>query len=401
MVDPIRGVSQSEVRSANRKHEALQSAKALDAAQVESQEDSMQAMETAIYSPMEQQKKFKELKQRSTTETTDVPKEGEESEASQKAQQAQKKNPELSARTLLAVKENLSEKDSASTLLGKMREAYPDPALADEALDYMIETSGNNKELLKNLKTAKEQFNTDFGREIRSGRNIQSEAQTFAKEGLGSPTALRDLYRDITGNPREPITLFDELSGKFSFQELIKVVSFMMHSLGADMKAKGPSISMPELQRLFTETRTMQAIVGVYRFFQSRMSLVEGEFNRNDLTLPGRLNFEQLAKVFMKFIQDRYPSVSKVYSLAALLGISEELEAQIVIFMQYRDAMRNISPRLFKSDKHRQGLLMTFIETLSELDDIEDEEEGDGQEEDEDLEEEKKRGKHRYKDSIG
>ena len=107
---------------------------------------------------------------------------------------------------------------------------------------------------------AKEFLNASFKREIVAGRNINLQAQTFSKEGLGSPTALRDMYRDITGNPRTPHTLFDELTAKFSYDSMRMVIRFLLHSLGADLKSKGPSITRPELMRLMEETQILQAI---------------------------------------------------------------------------------------------------------------------------------------------
>ena len=154
------------------------------------------------------------------------------------------------------------------------------------------------------------------------------------------------------------------------------IIDFILHSLGADMKSKGPSISRQELQRLFGEARNMQAILGVFRFFFSRMKLLKGQFSRSGLSLPGRINFESLAKLLMELLKERYPSSNKILQLAYTLGISEEVAAQIIIFTQYRDAMRHISPKLFKSERHRQELLLTLIETLSDLEDELDEEDG-------------------------
>jgi len=52
-------------------------------------------------------------------------------------------------------------------------------------------------------------------------------------------------------------------------------------------------------------------------------------FERLGTPYPARLTFEVLARQFMKFIQERYPNADKVLQLAAALGISEELAAQI------------------------------------------------------------------------
>jgi len=297
------------------------------------------------------------------------------------AEKFAKKNPELNPRSLLILLRGLKQSDTTDQVLAKVRAAYPDASLADEVLDFLIESTKSNKALKDKVILTKEEFNQASGREIRAGKNIQEAARQFAQDGLGNPTALRDLYRDITGNPREAPALFDELANAFPFPKMKMVIDFILHSLGQDMKSKGPSISKEELQRLFSETRTMQAILGVYRFFFSRLNLMQGEFKRNDLTMPSTVNFQTLSRAFINIIKDRYPNAQKIISFAQLLGVSEEVLAKIIVFTQMRDALRETSPKLFKSEQHRQDMLMTFLEALSLL---EDELEEEDQEEDED-----------------
>lgn len=302
------------------------------------------------------------------------------------------KNPELSAKTLLILRSLVSDDDSMEDILEKVSGAYADEYLADEALDFLIETAKPGSKHHEELVKSKQQFNSIFEREIKAGKNISEEARLFSKEGLGSPTALRDLYRAIVGNPREPLELFNELLKSYDFAKLKQVIDFVLHSLGADMKSKGPSVSIIELQSLFSSSRVMQSILGVFLYFQSRMNLIQGAFQRNGLEMPSRLNFQLLADQFMKMIAERYPSTDKIMKLGALLGISEEYLAQVIVFTQYRDAMRQVSPRLFKSDKHRQDFLKTLLDALSELEDLLDEE-------DEDDEDENPRG-HSHKDTM-
>ncbi len=283
-----------------------------------------------------------------------------------------RKNPELQARSLLGLRARLTAKDSAEEILRKVLESYPDFSLADEALDFLIETSSGD--LLERVRKAKEDLNASYGRQVRAGRNMGTQAREFAAQGLGSPTGLRDIYRDITGNPREASTLFSELSDKFTYGKMKTVINFLLHALGADLKSKGPSIATAELHRLMTEARNLQAILWVYRFFQSRMKLIEGSFQNSNLTL--RLTFEMLAKAFVQFLKERYPSMDKILALAAKLDISEEVLAQIIIFTQMRDAIRGVAPKLFRSEQHRQDVLMSFLEALEELEEeLEEEEE--------------------------
>lgn len=355
--------------------------------QIQSEESLIALSETGSeFNPLAMGSKFKEIDKRAEKglyeevaeqqAEEDIPKEGLKI-----AESFAKKNPELSSRALLLLKASIKQSDSFDTILTKIRSTYPDHTLSDDALDFLIESTPVKSELRAKFVQTKDQFNEVYGREIRAGRNIQNEALTFSKEGLGSPTALRDLYREITGNPRSPNQLFDELGSKFSYPQMKKIIDFLLHSLGSDLKSKGPSIDHAELQRLFSEARTLQAILGVYRFFQKRMSLIEGEFSREDLALPSLLNFQLLSKIFMRMIQERYPSPEKILMLAKMMGISEEVIAQIIIYSQYRDALRNVSPKLFKSEKQRQDLLMCLIDALTDLEDELEEEEEEEEEE--------------------
>lgn len=275
------------------------------------------------------------------------------------------RNPELQSKTLMILLSRLNQNDTPESLLTKVLEIYTDFSLADEALEFVIETSGGK--LKENAQLARDALNAAHGREIRAGRNINIQAREFSEKGLGSPTALRDMYRNVTGNPRDPHKLFDELFSQYPYTKMKTVIDFLLHSLGSDLKSKGPSISRPELQRLVDDTRTLQAILGVYRFFQSRMNLMSSQFTSYDLTMPPRLTFELLSQQFMKLIQERYISPDKVLQLARGLGVSEEVAAQIIIFMQMRDAIRQVSPRLYRNNQHRQEALLALIEALEDL----------------------------------
>jgi type III secretion protein W len=288
--------------------------------------------------------------------------------------QFQRKNPELQQRSLLALRQRISKSSSKEDVLKAVLETYPDYALADEALEFLLETSGG--ELHAMIQAAKEELNAKHAKEVRAGRNIGAKSREFSKQGLGTPTALRDMYRDITDNPRDPTTLFDELSAKFPFEKMKTVIEFILHSLGADLKSKGPSIARAELHRLLTETRSLQAILGVYRFFKTRMNLINSAFVRSGLTIPMRLTFELLSKNFVKFLQERYPTADKALMLASQFDTGEDLHAQMILLMQLRDAIRGVAPKLFKSQQHRQDVLETFIEALEKIEEeLEEEEE--------------------------
>jgi type III secretion protein W len=313
------------------------------------------------------------------------------------AGQFQRRNPELRANVLVLLREYIKPGDTKEDILRKLQEFYPDPALADEALEFLLETTDG--ELRQQVVEAKADLLKQFSREIAAGRNISTQAQQAAQKGLGTPTTLRDLYRDITGNPRDSTTLFEELSKKYAFKELKKVVDFLLHSLGSDMKSKGPSIDRGQLHRLFTETRSLQAILGVYRFFRGRMGLVEGLFKKEGLDMPQQLSFELMAQQFMNLAAERYPSSGKVMERAVRLGVERWILAKIIVLSQFRDAIREVAiNQIYKSLQHRDELFMAIIEALEDLEDeleeLEEKEEregdGDGENDSEEQEDEDK-----------
>ena len=284
------------------------------------------------------------------------------------ADQFQKRNQELRANVLTMLREYIKPGDTKEDILRKLREFYPDVSLADEALEFLLATTEG--ELARVVQEAKDDFNAENNREIAAGRNIGTQARQAAEKGLGTPTSLRDMYRDITGNPRESSQLFEELSNRYSFKELKKVVDFLLHSLGADMKSQGPSIPRGMLHRLFTETRSLQAILGVYRFFKGRMGLMTKLFEGEGEELPSQITFEAVSKQFMSLAAERYPSASKVLLLAAKLGIDKKLMAKIIVFSQLRDAIREVAAnQIYKSIQHRDELYMAIIEALEDLED--------------------------------
>jgi type III secretion protein W len=388
--EPIKAVSSVNLTTAQFKAqsaEAARNAENLEAAQIASEDEFTENCDYNAFNPLAIARRFETIEKRVTKHGKEETKQKDEPEIAivegveAVNEEYTSKNPELLPNDIRSLRDKLKDSDTPEDIIKKLQESYPDQYLADEALDILIRTTNPNSQLGKNLQQAKTKLNQQYKREIAAGKNMTAEAREFAKQGLGTPSQLRELYKDVTGNPKEPTQLFEELAEKYDYKKMTTVIKFLLHSIGSDMRSKGPSISRPELQVLFSETRAMQAILGIYRFFQSRMGLINKEFERNDLLLPGKLNFEVLAKQFVKIIADRYPSVDKILKLGISLGIGDDLIAQIIIYTQYRDAMRQVAPRLFKSEKQRQDILMTLLDALSDLEDELDEEEEDEEEE--------------------
>lgn len=356
-----------------------------NARQVESEQDLNNLAQyfdnTSGLNPMMRMRQFKDLDELkgSSSQKGEKTAKSEETqilgveEIEELANKFQSDNYELNAKTLLILKENIRGSSSEEEVLDKVLSVYPDPALADEALDFLIQTADKDQAAI--LNAAKEKLNLTYGREIKAGRNMGTQAREFAKEGLGSPTSLRDIYRDVTGTPRDALKLFEELTGKFEFEKMKSVITFLLHSLGNDLKAKGSSIPRGELKKLIDDTRSLQGILGVFRFFQSRMQLILKQFASHALLFPERIDYEVLARTFIKLLQERYMNPDKIRQSAQQLGISEEILAQIIIYNQMRDAIRQVAPRYYRNQQHKDDLTKSFIDLLEKLEDEFEEEE--------------------------
>lgn len=300
------------------------------------------------------------------------------------AERFSKRNQEFKAPILQLLADKVKDCKTKEDVLKVLSQFYADPTIADDALEFLMEVTTGDLNAM--VREAKETHVAERGREIQAGRNIQEEVMKASGQKLGTPTSLRDLYREITGNPREPVALFIELSDRYAYKDMRKVLAFLFHSLGTDLKSQGPSIAPGMLFRLLSEVRSLQAILGVYQFFKQRMNLVTSLFQKNSIEVPKQLNFENISRQFVTLLQERYPTGDKVLQTAGKLGIEKWILAKIIIFSQLRDAIREVAlHQLYRSVEHRNEIHNAILEALEaleeELDELlnEDEEEGDQQ----------------------
>ncbi|MEC8307133.1 MAG: HrpJ domain-containing protein [Chlamydiota bacterium] len=334
-----------------------------------------------VFSPRQMGAGFRSLEERKAVRFASQEQVGEAFSESVEGEEAlaeffYENNRELQKKMLLNLNNRIRDDADYEEIIAVLEEALQDETLMDEALDFLILASENREERKEMLIATKERFNRHFGREIMAGKNMRQQALAFSEKGLGTPTALRDVYRQVTGKEQEAHDLFEELSEQFAFSDMEDLLDFLLHSLGADLKAKGSSILKAELTHLCGETQKMQAILGLFAFFEERIETIKKQFKKKGMPMPLQMNFERLGKLLIQILREKYPSSHKILAeIDRPLGLQQILAAQIIVCIAYRDAMRQISPRLFYSEKHRQELLLTLLETLEDLEDEEEEEE--------------------------
>jgi len=288
-------------------------------------------------------------------------------EIDQKAEEFEERNPELGAKGLKLLREYIKEEDSPDDIMEKTLKFYDgDPSLADEALEFLEQTT--SEKLSEKVVEAKSALNESKGREIRAGRNITSEAQQA--EGIGTPSNLRDMYRKYTGDPKDPLEHFEELTQKYEFKDMQKVIKFLFRAIGSDLNAKGPSIPRGLLKNLMQETRSLQTILGIYRAFREQAGTLQRKFNEYELKMPKRLTYETMSKQFVKLCRERYPNPDKIRRLSGKLGVDKSTIGQILVFERFRDAVHKVSLKeVFKAPEQRDKLQKEIINLLEQLED--------------------------------
>jgi type III secretion protein W len=282
---------------------------------------------------------------------------------------SQQRNPELDPEDLVECLEEVAGCETAGDVAETASRFFKDPTLRDDAYDYLLDMCTDD-ELKKRVQQAAQEFRQDDRNQmaIKAGRNMTQQARDFQQQGLGTPTELRDLYREILDKRPGHQELFKLLSKRYKFDVLEKAADFLFQSLGSDLRSQGPSIEPAFLKVLVDQTRALQNTLGVYGFFEKRTDLIKKESSRQHIDLPAAVTFESLSNSFMELVDDKYPSPIKVFNAAQKLGVTDsDPHAQVLVLNQFRDAVRGVSPNLFPQAKSSQELSTAILGALEQV----------------------------------
>jgi type III secretion protein W len=271
-------------------------------------------------------------------------------------------------RSLRSIKDQITKFDSEEDIIQKVLENFQDPINAEAALEYLLRVVPD--ELKEKVANAQKTFRKRFEKKLKASKNILQESLEFEKEGLGDAKELRDFYSDLTQDSKPPLEMFEELLKKFTYEKMKTAINFWLHALGADLNKKGSSIEKGELHKLIQEAKSFQAILGVYRFFAHKQRELIITLARNDQNATEEMNYQSLAKLFVRFLQEKYPSPEKVLFMKHDLHIESQLLAQEAVFNIMCSAIKNVSPKLYRNQKHQDEVMTCFLTALEAIDEV-------------------------------
>ncbi|WP_100934721.1 type III secretion system gatekeeper subunit SctW [Candidatus Chlamydia corallus] len=305
------------------------------------------------------EEKFQTLESRKKGEAGKAEKKSETAEDKSDSDLADKYaagNSEVSGQELRGLRDALTEDSSPEEITALVKEKIKDPALQSLALDYLVQTTPPSQGKLKDaLIQARNSHTEQFGRTAIGGKNILFASQEYANQLSVSPSGLRSLYLEVTGNIHTCDQLLSMLQDRYTYQDMALVSSFLMKGMATELKRQGPYVPAPQLQVLMTETRNLQAVLASYDFFESRVPVLMDNLKAEGIQIPGDINFVKVAESFHKIINDKFPTASKMErEVRGLVG--NDVDSVTGVLNLFFSALRQTSSRLFSSADKRQQL---------------------------------------------
>lgn len=193
------------------------------------------------------------------------------------ANQLSQNKPQLKAATLIRLRSKIKPGDTKEDVLRHVLEEFPDPADADDALQFLLDTTPPDSELRAAIQDAKNDHNATHSKEIKAAHE---EAAAEAESGTGiSFKTWEDIKKFMANQPDilATFTMLEQHAGNFKEQKVI--VAKLLHQLGEVSKTKGQGIEHGELDTNMKQIRFLQTHLGVFTFFRGRMALMQGVIN--------------------------------------------------------------------------------------------------------------------------
>lgn len=161
----------------------------------------------------------------------------------------------------------------------------PDVAQVDKTFDFLLEVAQIKMNATKNpaekkvfqdlfnkISAAKTRHFTANQKDIETAQKIIDVADVIAEQtGREMPETLGRL-RDIVYNPQDLSTKFNYYKSKgFTIREMKQEIDAVLHFVGARIKQQ--DVERGEMSRLIDETRTLQAILHIFRYFKKAHAL--------------------------------------------------------------------------------------------------------------------------------
>jgi hypothetical protein len=294
------------------------------------------------------------------------------------------KNPKFTPDKLRNLLDKLKDGMSKEEILKLVREEYPNPMDASQALEFLASISLEDyKEGIQSVQMALnkeiiDKREEEVAKKVETEAALATTAASAAAVQIAGGGDLNQLLEHFILNSKMEATAIAKIIQDAFGDNQDKIYAFLLKKCGAEIKKCGVEINkLRELKDHHDEDafmknampllRKLQAIKWVSSYFKIR--------NKPKPEIAGQkpavqFNPQEMAKQFLSLVSERFLSPEKVIQTAAKLG-AVTLEDQIVLISQERDAVRQVSMNhIFRSPQHRDEMFSTILEALSDLEDL-------------------------------
>ncbi len=247
---------------------------------------------------------------------------------------------------------------SSHELMRSLREVFGDISHQHLALGVLEEFSGDEPTLQRLAHEAKETLTSEAAPSIRAGLNTSTVAQEYAEKGLGHPQELRDFYRETILHYEGITETFQGLQHRFPDTSLPEAIAYLIHAVGSDLHARGPSLDTEELRAILNDLYQLESLATLYQSCDQLLRKVSQGFHLNPALGPRELVGEIIA------LKDKqWLSENDILGLVTRTGVQEP-SVRIYFLQGLLGVLRHASLKLFPSDETRAFLITKTQEAL-------------------------------------
>lgn len=232
----------------------------------------------------------------------------------QAANRFQRANPQVKASALIALRSNIKPGMTPIELMEEIGKLYPQPDLAAEALEFIIQTTTDPTERAR-LAAILREFEQANAAEIDKGKQIKS---IVLQAKIVDPSEIRAIHQNMTHeNPKDFAQGYMELTTKFPGKSLKELLKILLQLAGEELR--DPKISTADHGRIYNiikQVRFIQAALGPEKFFEKRWAHLESQMRELGLEIPPQLTPQFMTKVCIELFLQDYPNSRSVLNAA-------------------------------------------------------------------------------------
>ena len=264
-------------------------------------------------------------------------------------------DPELKKRLQNFIRgKNLLSRGRLGELTARVQRQFQDVSeqyLALAALEKDIEKGGGDKDLLANVRTAKDNLMKAQGTAVRAGLNVTPRALQVADGDAEHVQALRETYRDTVVGYKGLKHVYDNLLGRFGGKDIRVHADFLIKAAGDDLASQGPSLRGAALKDVIDDLYHLETLVTLHSGCEVSLEHMRQISSSFDSVNAGMMMSRVLA-----LASEDWPDAQSLSSMAHDLRAATPHE-EINLLREVRHLVERLPEKIYVDGENRARLI--------------------------------------------